>query len=240
MKIKLFTLLAVLVGLFASFVSCNDDMTYGDMRKAENKAVESFIKNGCRVLAEDGKTDMLYVKPIQVISEDEFNARLEHNEENPESPVVLTDTEKNEYVLFAGSGAYMQIVRQGTGAKISEGESCKVLCRYHEYNISTDSLQSSNRVPDLEQYLDVMNITNTSGTYTGAFSPGGSMYIHYGSAVPGGWLIPLKFLNLGRQDEENAEVAMVRLIVPSGEGHSYASQGVYACFYEIIMQRGRK
>ena len=65
------------------------------------------------------------------------------------------------------------------------------------------------------------------------------MYMAYGSAsVPAGWLVPLSYIRLGRLVEEGDELAKVRLIVPHDQGHSYASQGVYACFYELTYQRG--
>lgn len=208
-------------------VACDDDATYGDMRKAENKTIAAFIEKGITIYAEDSTTVMLHVDPITEISEATFYANDS-----------TTDVSKNEYVLFAGSGVYMQIVRKGSGEKMRDGENAKVICRYHEYNLTTDSLQSSNRVVAYEQMPDVMSVTNTSGSYTGTFTQG-LMYMNYGTAVPGGWLMPLPFINLGRQSGEDDEIAKVRLIVPSSEGTSSASQGIYACFYEITMQRGR-
>lgn len=223
----LYSLLIAFVALVGFCASCDDDVTYADMRKSENKAIASFIKNGCKVTAEDGSTYLLKVDPIKTISEEEFFAND-----------TTTDVSKNEYVLFASSGIYMQIVRKGTGEKLRDGENCQVICRFHEFNISTDSLQLSNRVAALEQYPDIMTVTNTSGTYTASFISG-LMANTYGTSVPGGWLAPLPFINLGRQTSENDEIAKVRLIVPSSEGQSYASKGIYGCFYEITMQRGR-
>lgn len=219
-----YILFSLLFVLCATFISCKDDVTYAEMRKSEIKSVKSFIKKGCHVTAEDGKTVLLHVDPIHEISESQFYANDS-----------TTDVSKNEYVLFSGSGVYMQIVRKGAGTKIANGETTKVICRYHEFNLSTDSLQSSNRVVSQEQYVDIMNVTNVSGTYTAAFSQG-LMYNLYGQAVPGGWVMALPFVNLGRKDDD---IAKVRLIVPSSEGHSLASQGIYACFYEITLQRGR-
>lgn len=215
---------AVVLSICAFFSSCKDDVTYAEMRKSEIKSVKAFIKKGCHVTAEDGKTVLLHVDPIKEISEEEFFANDS-----------TTDVSKNEYVLFSGSGVYMQIIRKGQGEKIKEGETTKVLCRYHEFNLSTDSLQSSNRVVSQEQLVDIMNVTNVSGTYTAAFSQG-LMYNLYGSAVPGGWVMALPFVKLGRKDDD---IAKIRLIVPSDEGQAMAKQGIYACFYEISMQRGR-
>lgn len=223
----LYSLLVALVALVGFCTSCDDDVTYADMLKSENKAIASFIKNGCKVMAEDGSTYMLKVDPITTITEEEFYANDS-----------TTDVSKNEYVLFANSGIYMQIVRKGTGSKLREGENAQVICRFHEFNISKDSLQLSNRVAVYEQYPDVMTVSNNEGTFTASFISG-LMANTYGSSVPGGWLAPLPYINLGRQTSEDDEIAKVRLIVPSSEGHSYASQGIYGCFYEITMQRGR-
>lgn len=227
MKTKLYTLIFSVFALAAFLTACDDDATYADMRKAENKAIASFIKNGCTVYAEDKATHILHVDPIKEISEEQFYAND-----------TVTDVSKNEYVLFANSGIYMQIVRKGTGEKIKDGESCQVICRFHEYNISADSLQLSNRVANFEQFPDVMSVSNNSGKFTASFTTG-LMSQCYGTAVPNGWLAVLPFINLGRQTSENDEIAKVRLIVPSSEGQSYASKGIYGCFYDITMQRGR-
>ena len=213
---------------FATFCSCDDDETYAELRESENKAIASFVKKGCSVMAEDDGTEILHVDPITEISEEQFYAQDS-----------TTNVERNEYVLFAGSGVYMQIVRQGSGERIKDGESAQVVCRFHEYNISADSLQLSNRVPAYEQLPDIMTVSNTSGTFTASFTSGLMVNAYQTSSVPGGWIIALPFIKLGRQFSEDSEVAKIRLIVPSTEGQKSASNGVYACFYEIIMQRGR-
>lgn len=227
MNNRIYTLIFTIIALAAFWTSCDDDVTYAEMRKNENKAIASFLKNGCKVMAEDSTTAILEVGPITEISEQEF---FEND--------TTTDVSRNEYVLFASSGIYMQIVRKGTGEKIRNGESCQVICRFHEYNISADSLQLSNRVVSCEQYPDVMSVTNNDGKFTASFISG-LMSSTYGTAVPSGWLVPLSFVNLGRQVSEDDEIAKVRLIVPSGEGQKQASTNIYGCFYEITMQRGR-
>lgn len=226
MKKKLICLFTAVVALCAVFAACDDDLTYADMLKAQNKAIDSFIKNGCKVTTDNGSAILLEVKPINVISEEEF---LKDS---------TTDVSRNEYVLFNSTGVYMQIVREGVGEKIKDGESCQIICRYHEFDISQDSIRSSNRVPAYEQLPDVMSVKNTSGIYTATFTSG-LMCQLYGSAVPSGWLIALPFVNIGRPSDGDDEIAKVRLIVPSSEGHQSASQGIYACFYELTFQRGR-
>lgn len=223
----LLTFIAAIATLTAT-TSCDNEETYAEMRETENKAIASFIKKGCIVKAEDDVTEILRVDPIKEISEEQFYAQDS-----------TTNVAENEYVLFAGSGVYMQIVRQGSGERIKDGESARVVCRFHEYNISSDSLQLSNRVAAYEQMPDVISVTNTSGTFNASFSSGLMLSAYKSASVPGGWTIALPFIKLGRQYSADSEVAKIRLIVPSTEGHSYASNGVYACFYEIIMQRGR-
>ena len=202
---------------FATFCSCDDDETYAELRESENKAIASFVKKGCSVMAEDDGTEILHVDPITEISEEQFYAQDS-----------TTNVERNEYVLFAGSGVYMQIVRQGSGERIKDGESAQVVCRFHEYNISADSLQLSNRVPAYEQLPDIMTVSNTSGTFTASFTSGLMVNAYQTSSVPGGWIIALPFIKLGRQFSEDSEVAKIRLIVPSTEGQKSASNGVYA------------
>ena len=225
---------AAAISLFAAitapiaFSACDDDKTYAELRETENKAIAAFVAKGCSVMAEDDATEILHVDPIKEISEQQFYAQDS-----------TTDVSANEYVLFAGSGVYMQIVRQGSGEAIADGESAQVVCRFHEYNISSDSLQLSNRVAAYEQMPDIMSVTNNSGTFSASFTSGLMRSAYNTSSVPGGWLIALPFVKLGRQYSADSEVAQIRLIVPSTEGHTYASNGVYACFYEIIMQRGR-
>lgn len=221
-------LFMLFVAMTATLMSCNDSETYADQKKRERSAINRYI-------AENG---------IKVISEAEFNAQKQ-----------LTDTAKNEYVYLDKSGCYMQIVRKGCGEKLAENQTESILCRYQEYNLLTDSLQSSNMVGYYISIVDKMNVTNTSGTFTGTFDSSSSlMYTLYGSgstAVPSGWLVPLTYINIGRQDKESGddtgnasllqstkEIARVRIIVPHTQGHSYATSGVYPCLYDITYQKG--
>ena len=82
---------------------------------------------------------------------------------------------------------------------------------------------------------DEMSCTNSYGTLTGSFISG-VMKTRYGASVPEGWLVPLAYINLGR---DLRDLAKVRLIVPHNSGQDNASQNIYACFYEITYQRGR-
>lgn len=195
-------------------VSCNNTETYAEMKEKERAAINQFIADSA----------------INVISESQFKQQDS-----------MTDVSKNQYVLFSNTGVYMQIVRKGVGQKLKDGETATALCRFSEWNILGDSMQLRNDILYYSSVVDKMTVTNTSGTFTGSFISGSSvMYTTYGStSVPGGWLIPFTYINLGRQTTENGEIAKVKLIVPHGEGQSNASSNVYPCFYVITYERGK-
>lgn len=204
-----------LVVLLAAFVlgSCNKTETYADQKKKETTAINKFIADSS----------------FHVISESEFKANN-----------YTTDVSKKEFVLFESTGVYMQIVRKGCGEKIKEGETATVLCRFSETNLLTDSLQLTNNVLAYSSIVDKLTVTNTSGSFTASFISGSSiMSLAYGStSVPSGWLIPLSYINVGRPMKEGDQIAKVRLIVPHSQGHAYASQYVYPCYYEITYEKG--
>ena len=214
MKKIVFLLLAA-ISVAVSISSCSDSETYADQKKRERSAINKYISEN----------------NIKVLSEAEFNSQEQ-----------TTDTAKHEFVYLSNSGCYMQIIRKGCGEKLKDGETATILCRYQEYNFLTDSLQSSNMIGYYISVVDKMNVTNTSGTFTGTFKAGESlMYTLYGSGsttVPSGWLVPLSYINIGRQDSEDNEIARIRIIVPHTQGHAYATSGVYPCLYDITYQKG--
>lgn len=194
--------------------ACNDTETYAEQLASERSAIAKYIADSA----------------VTVISEAQFKANN-----------YTTDVSKNEFVLFESSGVYMQIVREGCGEKLKDGETAYVLCRFTERNIKTDSLQLSNDILYYANIPEKMSVSNTSGTFTGSFVSGQSlMESAYGStAVPGGWLTPFTYIKLGRPATADEEIAKVRLIVPASQGQSYASQYVYPCLYDITYERGR-
>ena len=213
---KLTYLLLALVGI-TSLVACSDEESYADQKKAEHAAINKYIADSS----------------VSVISEEQF--ALQGN---------TTDVSKNEFVLFRSEGVYLQIVRKGCGSPIADGETVTVLCRFTERNLKTDSLQLSNLVgTSWDAIVDKMTVTRNSADYTGYFVKGSSiMYSVYGGSsttVPEGWLLPLGYINLGRPSNDGDEVAKVRVIVPHDKGHSYATQYVYPCLYDITYERGR-
>lgn len=210
-KIKL-ALLAC-AALF-TLMSCDDTESYADQKKKERSAIRSYIAK----------------ENIKVITEKEFHAQDS-----------TTDVSKNEYVLFETTGVYMQIIREGCGEKIKDGETATVICRFKEWNLLTDSLQLANNIENSSlNFPDLMSVKNTSGTFKASFIQGSSvMYSIYGSgSVPAGWLAPLSYIKIGRPAKPGEEIAKVKLIVPHTQGHQYASSGVYPCLYEITYQRG--
>lgn len=211
------------------FCACEDEDTYAEMRKTEGAQISNFLNYGTKVVDKETGDITLEVKaPIKVISETEFYAND-----------TTTNVADNEYVLLSGSGVYMQILREGTGERLQDGESATVICRHLEFNIAGDSIQSSNlESAATEIYPDRMTVQKNYGTITASFSSG-LMSNLYGSSVPSGWILPLQFIKLGRQSSPDVEVAKVRIIVPSTEGQKDAMNGVYPCFYEITYTKGR-
>lgn len=210
-KIKL-ALLAC-AALF-TLMSCDDTESYADQKKKERSAIRSYIAK----------------ENIKVITEKEFHAQDS-----------TTDVSKNEYVLFETTGVYMQIIREGCGEKLKDGETATVICRFKEWNLLTDSLQLANNIENSSlNFPDLMSVKNTSGTFKASFIQDSSvMYSIYGSgSVPAGWLAPLSYIKIGRPAKPGEEIAKVKLIVPHTQGHQYASSGVYPCLYEITYQRG--
>lgn len=220
----LFLLLGVAM---ACFCACDDDDSYAERVKRERKQISSFLQNGVQIMADDSSGYLLDIPGnIKVISESEFYANDS-----------TTDVENNEYVLFTGTGVYMQIVRKGNGSKLEDGETAYILNRYTEFNIAGDSIQSTNNTLYYATYPDKMSCANSGGIFTATFTSG-VMTSLYSASVPSGWLIPLTYINLGRQTSEEG-IALVRLIVPSSEGQVDASNNIYPCFYELTYQRGR-
>ena len=212
---KTLKFLALTLLAIVALASCSDSETYADMKKKERSAINRYIAN----------------QKIKVISEDVFNAQNQ-----------TTNVDKNEWVLFEGTGVYMQIVREGCGKKLESGKTEKILCRFNEYNIleSDSTLQCSNIYSYLWE-VEKMTVKNTSGTFSGTFDKESSlMYNTYSStAVPSGWLVPLTYIKLGLPASATDEIAKVKLIVPHSMGQSNASQNVYPCMYEITYQLGR-
>ncbi len=216
-KMKKITYFLLALFAISAVVACSDEESYADQKKEERSAINRYIADSA----------------VNVISETQF--ALQGN---------TTDVSKNEFVLFQSSGIYMQIVRKGCGTPIADGNTVTVLCRFTERNLKTDSVQLSN-ISDSkwDAVVDKMTVTRNSADYTGYFVKGESLLqaVYGGSstAVPQGWLMPLGFINVGRPASATDEVAKVRIIVPHDKGHTYATQYVYPCLYDITYELGR-
>jgi len=233
MKKALSILFAVLT-LVGSLTSCSKTETYAEQKEKETKAISSFLGRDLCIRDANGEV-VCNVGVINPISEEQFLAQE-----------CKTDTSKNEYVLFTNSGIYMQIVRQGTGEKLEESKTARVICRFIEYNILGDSIQLRNDINSWHAAPDIIKISNNYSSFTANFDTeingGGAMYLRYGNgstSVPSGWLVPFSYIRIGRQDKEDEDIAKVRLIVPHSEGHANASSNVYPCFYELTFQKMR-
>ena len=221
-KMKKYSYIIALLMAVVVFAGCENYETYSDMKKKEQDAIEVFI-------AEHG---------IQVIDQTTFEAQGNK-----------TDLVSNQFVKFTRNGVYMQIVREGCGSVLEENKTVNVLCRFMEQNIQTGdvvvrndihaSLSSLGTGIDVSQYLDKMSVVRTGTTLTASFLSG-MMYQYHGStSVPGGWLVPLNYVKIGRPENEGEETAKVRLIVPHSQGTADASSSVTPYYYEITYQRER-
>ena len=206
-----------MIALAAVLSSCNDYETYGDKKEKERNAIAKFISDSS----------------IIVISEDQFNQQN-----------YTTNLTRNEFVKLEKSGVYLQIVREGCGTILQDGESTKLVCRFSEFSILDDTLTVCNNNANLAVYgksvvgmPDIIQVSRSSGSYTASFESG-VMYTAYGSAsVPAGWLVPLSYVKVGRPQSPTDQTAKVRLIVPHSQGHATASSNVAPYYYEITYQR---
>lgn len=210
---KKLTYLFLFVVSMMLFSACRDQQTYADQKNREHAAINKFLADSA----------------VNVISEEQFEVQN-----------YTTDVSQNQFVLFQSNGLYLQIVRKGTGKAIKDGEHVRILCRFTERNLLSDSVQLSNVIyPLYSRFVETMDISNKSGTMTGSFDKKSSlMYTFYGTTtVPTGWLAPLRFLNIGRWDSADSEIAKVRIIVPHDIGQSNAVSAVYPCLYDITYER---
>lgn len=203
-------LLLICIAAIAVLASCNDYETYGDKKEKERNAISKFVSD----------------YNIIVIDEDQFVLQG-----------YTTDTVRNEFVKLNKSGVYMQIVRPGCGEKLKDGETANICCRFREFDIEGDTATFRNNVDIYSSTVDVMRVTNTSGTYSGSFTQGLMISVYSSASVPAGWLVPLAYIKIGRSKSLTDEKAKVRLIVPHSQGHTIAAQDVLPYFYEITYEK---
>ena len=213
----IYTLLFVFAMM--GLASCNDYETYADLKEKEQSAISNFISR----------------EGIQVIDELTFKNQGE-----------TTDTTRNQFVYMSRTGVYMQIVRKGCGSPLEDKKSVSILCRFMEKNLLTDSilirndqkssfyLRNVGKFVDASQYVDKMYVTRNGTTITAMFESGMMQTYHSSTSVPGGWLVPLNYINVGRPEKEGDQIAKVRLIVPHSQG---TADTVFPCYYEITYER---
>ena len=206
---KLGILLMMVFGLGLAFQSCNYSKTYAEMKEDEREAIQRFIE----------------LNDIKVIDEDQFAEQ--------DSTTNVAD---NEYVLFAESGVYMQVVERGNGDLLEEGRH-EILVRYLEKRIveeGTADTLSLNTISNLYPHPDEFILTKEKNSLSASFSNGGAMYNTHSSAyVPSGWLLPLNYLKVGREISGRSKI---KLILPHSQGTATASGQVFPCYYEITYQ----
>lgn len=189
--------------------ACSDYETYGELKEKERDNISKFISDSSFV----------------IIGEEQFQNQGNRTEGS------------KQFVYLTKSGIYMQILRQGCGEKIKDGETLTVICRFTEKSIQ-DTTELSNAIGSPFD-PDIMSVSRSGSVYTATFDSG-LMYEIYGSSVPEGWLVPLQYVNIGRLTKPDDEYARVRLIVPHSQGTTTnAKANVKPYFYDITFQRGR-
>ena len=162
-------------------VSCDDEVSYSDMKDREGRAINNFIKS----------------EGINVIS---YKTFIENDS--------VTNCEENEYVRIGD--VYMQIVNNPKGVpgakKLEPGTSMDLLVTFTEHNIMDDE-EVCNNLSAVEP--DEMNVKNTDGTYEAAFMSGVMMNLYSSTFVPTGWLTVMPYLYFVRNQSELAEVNLI-------------------------------
>lgn len=214
-KIQL-SLLFVVCTIALGLQSCNNGKTYAEMKEEEADAIERFKS---KLTDSIGAT---FISESQFIAQDSM-------------------TKANEFVLFDESGVYMNISYKGDGDKVLEDGNHDMLTRFKEIAIQNrdnmfsigDTLSINWGIYSKYTEPEEFKVTISGNSYSGSFQGNSIMYEAYSStAVPSGWLLPLRFLKVGRT-ADSKKIARVRLIVPHSEGSSLAMQYVYPCYYEI-------
>ena len=191
------------IHLFAKFEigeTTDDFDEYSKLKEAEREAIDSYIR----------------LRNINVISYEQFIANGS-----------ITDASNNEYVLV--DDVYMQIVNNpkeydATARSINDGDVVELLVRYCEYDVLNGDTLTTN-IYSAES--DEMRVANNAGSYVATFMSG-VMNSVYGSAVPAGWLVPLRFLSFTRKQSNHAKV---NIIVPHIKGTSAAASAVCPAWY---------
>ncbi|MGI6218574.1 MAG: DUF4827 domain-containing protein [Bacteroidaceae bacterium] len=203
--------------------SCDDTKTYADLLEDEENYINDFIA----------------ARGYRIINENDFDPARK-----------MAD---NEFVLFSASGLYLHIDSLGEGptlyhvldslTKVNTGYRMQITVRFLEYSLSAnDTIVTNfytNASPEQFYYAKGSSTSgysssNTYYTYGSFFASDDQtetatlMRTYYGTAVPGGWLLPLQYVGDGGR---------VKIIVPSDLGHTSAQANVLPYYYEIYYNR---
>lgn len=203
MKKLLFLAISLLVAS-AGFISCDDDDTYAEQKEREAKRIRKWIEN----------------HNIDVISISDFLKDTITN-----NPDTGPDSTRNEYVLFADNGVYMQIVNRGGGQVMGTDAIWYMNAEFVEVYVGTGDTMTMNH---FQHEPDKFYIKRTGGNYTASFLSGVMSNV-YGNTVPSAWLMPFPYIKPGML----SSASKVRLIVPHNQGTQTAASNVYPTFYEI-------
>lgn len=219
---KIYYALLMVGALAFGLQGCNNGKTYAELMEDEKDAIEQYISEN----------------DIDVIDEAQFAEQ--------DSMTVG----ENEYVLLDESGIYMHVCYRGDGEVLEDGR-YELTARFVEIAIETrdelfdagDTLMANMHIVNPNYWIEgeEFTLTISSGSYSASFtrSDDYSMYGAYGtSAVPSGWLVPLRYLKPSRTTQSE-KLARVKLIVPHSEGTATAQLYVYPCFYEITYNLNR-
>lgn len=228
--ISLWSVMLSLLLLGLGVQSCNDGKTYGEQKAEEADAIKKFIAQ----------------RNFNIISEEQF--ALQNN-----------TTKDNEYVFLKKTGVYMNVMQPGDGTAVLENGTYTILFRFVEiavqknetygYQVGDTLAYNMHKYVDPSYYLqpDEAQITIAKNSISGTFASTAKLPAYhkkdtrnsiFSTAVPSGWLIPLRYIKPQRTDDSD-KIARVRLIVPHSEGHLAATENVYACYYELTYNLGR-
>lgn len=202
---KKFLFLAVsLIVASVGIVSCDDDETYAEQKEREAKRIRQWIAS----------------HDIDVISMSDFLKDTITN-----NPDCGPDSTRNEYVLFADNGVYMQIVKRGGGEVMGPDALWYMNAEFVEVYVGTGDTMTMNH---FQHEPDKLYIKRKGGNYTASFLSGVMANV-YGTTVPSSWIMPFPYIKPGML----GGASKVRLIVPHNQGTQTASSNVYPTFYEI-------
>ena len=202
---KKFLFLAVsLIVASVGIVSCDDDETYAEQKEREAKRIRQWIAS----------------HDIDVMSMSDFLKDTITN-----NPDCGPDSTRNEYVLFADNGVYMQIVKRGGGEVMGPDALWYMNAEFVEVYVGTGDTMTMNH---FQHEPDKLYIKRKGGNYTASFLSGVMANV-YGTTVPSSWIMPFPYIKPGML----GGASKVRLIVPHNQGTQTASSNVYPTFYEI-------